>query len=297
MLFKLINATIPRFALAPAGEGAADGGAGGDDGAAAGGDDAGDEGGEGGEDPEKPEAGKEKPADKGEKGKAKVEEKAKPKADEKKPADAKPEKKTLLGKVKPAADDAGGKDAAKGKAGAADELDAWTPKLADGVKVDQEQLGELKTLAKANGWKSEQLQGVVELGVKMQERAGQAALAAHEKLVEGYEKDARADPEIGGAKLEATAEAAVSVIRRFAGEKADAVLEFLERTGGGSHPEVLRFFAKVNAATAEDDTTRRAGGKGGGGKDASDPMGRFTRSMYPKMAKELAKSRGETADD
>lgn len=220
---------------------------------------------------------------------------------EKKPDDKKPAKKTLIGGAKEAGakDDAAG-DKKAGKDGAdkdaADELATWKPKLPAGQEADAELLGELVKAGRENGWKPAQLQGVVDLGVKMQQKAAQALVAAHEAKVEGYEKAARADPEIGGAKLEAAAASCADVVNRFAGKNAPAVLEALEESGLGSHPEVIRFLAAVDKATREDDTVPRTRGKTGA-PSKDDPMGRFTQRMYPKMNRELAKQRGEDVED
>lgn len=209
-------------------------------------------------------------------------------------------KKTLLGsKNSPAA---GADDAAagKGKAGegdtGGDELDAWKPELADGVKVDEELLGEAKTWAKQHGLKGEQLQGVVELGVKMQQKVTQALLEAHEAHVGKLTDMSKADKEIGGGKLEAAIESANRALVKFGGDNYQAIVDELERTGLGSHPAMIKMLAKIEKATRDDDTeTRVAGGKTGA--KGATPMEKFTKSLYPKMQKELAKERGEDVDD
>jgi hypothetical protein len=243
--------------------------------------------------------------------KAETDAKAKADADAKKKGEKEPkpkpaaEKKTLLGKSeKPAdaaakaeADKAAKEKAAKdGKGAAESELDAWTPKLADGQKVDEELLGELKVLGKAHGLKGEALQGVVELGGKLQEKAVQALVGAHEALVEGWAKDAKADKEIGGGKLEETLQAGLGALRRFSGADFPAVVAELERTGLGSHPAMIRMLAKIDKATREDDTPERIRGGKGGAKSA-DGQKAIHDKLYPKMAKELARERGEDTDD
>jgi hypothetical protein len=295
--------TNPRFFMAPAGEGAADG-EGGGEGAGAG-EEAGDgeEGAE--EEPEKP-AAKEKPAPKpkpgekpkpAEKGKAA----AKPAAGEKvKPGEkgaAKPAGKTLLGgSGKPAAGAEGeGKEkgAGAGEGGEAEDLDAWKPELADGQEVDEELLGELKTVAKAKGWKGADLQELVGLGTKMQEKVGAVLVQRHEEHVESLAKQARADKEIGGAKLEGVVANGLAVLKAHTGDDYEAVIAEVERTGIGSHPAFLKFLNRIHEATKEDDTVARTG-RGAGGAPARKS---FADAMYPKMQKELARGRGEAVDD
>lgn len=292
--------TNPRYAQAPAD---ADAGAGGEVDEVEEVDD-----GEGADDePEAPAAGKDKkeppkpaPEKKGaeKQGAEKAEKKGTKAGASSKPAAAK----TLLGaKDSPAsgADDAAagkGKPKEGGDGQGEGDLEAWKPELAEGVKVDEELLGEAKTWAKQHGLNGEQLQGVVNLGVKMQEKAAQALVEAHNTYVEKLTAEAKADKEIGGAKLADSVKAAHSVLKRFAGEDTKAIVDELERTGLGSHPKVIKLLAKIEKATREDDTEERvAGGKGGA--KAANPMEKFTRSMYPKMRKELAKERGEDVDD
>jgi len=208
-------------------------------------------------------------------------------------------KSTLLGKTgtAKAGDAAGaGKDDGEGKGGGESDLDAWKPTIPDGTELDEELLGEAKTWGKQHGLKGEQLQGVVDLGLKMQQRAAQALIEAHEAYVQDLTSKVKADKEIGGGKLEKTIESALGALKRFAGADYETVRSELDRTGLGSHPAVIRFLAKIAKATAEDDTLERTSGGKEGAKPAN-PMSRFTAKMYPKMNKELARERGEDVDD
>lgn len=238
--------------------------------------------------PKKPEKGKEKAA------KPAAEKKGK----EGKPAE--PAKKTLLAaKDGPIAEKPakGAKPEAGDDQGAGEsDLDTWQPKLADGVKVDEELLGEAKKLAKDHGLKGQQLQGFVELGVRMQEKAAQQFLADHEAAVEKLASAAKADKEIGGAKLEESLQAGLGVLKKYAGADFPVVIAELERTGLGSHPALIKTLVRIDKATRDDDTTARVRG-GKAGAKVADPMAKFTKGMYPKMAKELARERGEDVDD
>lgn len=259
---------------------------------------------DGADEPETPAAGKdEKPAKpapekKGaEKPAAKAEKKGKDGASSKPAAS-----KTLLGGKDSPADGADGAAAGKGKPkeGGDDQvegdLEAWKPQLADGVKVDEELLGEAKTWAKTHGLKGEQLQGIVDLGVKMQQKAAQTLVEAHDTYVEKITAESKADKEIGGAKLADSLKACHAVLTKFGGEDAQALVDELERTGLGSHPKVIRLLTRIEKATRDDDTEERVRGGKDGAKPAN-PMEKFTKGMYPKMRKELAKERGEDVED
>jgi hypothetical protein len=259
----LFDVTHPRFAQAPAD---ADAGGGGNPELEAGG---GEEGGA-------PEAGGEAAKGAGEKaGEKGGQDKG---GEEKKGEEKKPEGKTLLrrGKDAPAGDDkAGAKDqeGKEGKAGA-DELAAWNPALPEGQKADEELLGGVREWGKTHGLKGEQLQGVVDLGVKMQAKLAEGFQAAHDKMVSGFEDAARADKDIGGSKLDGVVQAGLATLKRFAGNEFDAVVSELERTGMGSHPALLKTLNRIHEATKEDDTASRVRGAQGasGGKSFAERM-------------------------
>lgn len=302
--------TNPRFFMAPIADGG-EGEGGGDEGGE-GEDLDGADGGEGeggeeeapakGEKPKGEKGGKEKPPAKpkaGEKGKEKPAAKGKDgkpagEGEKGKKGEEKPAAKTLLGgKGKPAVEEGGeGEGEADGEEADGD-LEAWTPKLADGVKVDEELLGDLKGIGKKLNLKGEQLQGIVELGTKMQGKVSAALVQAHEEHVEGLAKQARADKEIGGSKLEGVVANGLAVLKAHGGQDFDTLVAEVERTGLGSHPAFLKFLNRIHESTKEDDTVARTG-RGAGGAPAKKS---FTEKMYPKMAKELAKQRGEDADD
>jgi hypothetical protein len=260
------------------------------------------EGGAGGADDAAAKAAAEKAASEKAAAAAKVEADAKAKADAAAKAKAEkgkkggkadpPPKKTLLGGKggeKPA-DGAGekGKDGDKGAG--ADDLDAWTPELPEGQKADEELLGELKGIGKKLNLKGEQLQDVVALGTKMQAKVTQAFVTAHEEHVAGLETQARADKEIGGAKLEGILHNGLEALKRFSGTDFDPIVSELERTGLGSHPAFIKLLNRIHEATKEDDTVARTG-RGAGGAPAGKT---FTDKMYPKMAEQLRAERGET---
>jgi hypothetical protein len=96
-----------------------------------------------------------------------------------------------------------------------------------------------------------------ELGLD-QDQAGkvlelhQRTLAAQRQLwreqVEGWEKAAREDHEIGGDGFEESHGLARSVLKEFG---TSALEEVLEAHGHGSHPEIVRLFARVGRALDE----------------------------------------------
>lgn len=98
-----------------------------------------------------------------------------------------------------------------------------------------------------------------------------AAFAAHQKAqaeqwgltVSQWAKDAAADPEIGGANWDTTRKNAQSFISQFG---TPALKEYLNATGAGNHPEMIRIMAKAGAVISEDKPT--GGNQGGQARDA-----------------------------
>lgn len=77
--------------------------------------------------------------------------------------------------------------------------------------------------------------------------------------------DAKADKEIGGDNWERTTQNAVRFVNAYA---TDRLKEFLDASGGGNHPEIIRIFAKAGELIREDNPA--SGGAAGKGKPA-DP--------------------------
>lgn len=100
-----------------------------------------------------------------------------------------------------------------------------------------------------------------------------AGTSAHEEvitMVRGWEKDAKTDPEIGGANYDKTVSQAYEGAMTFGGQK---FLDLLDHSGLGSHPEVLRTLAKVGRMAKESDIL--AAGEGEKAKPVS-----FASALY-----------------
>lgn len=107
--------------------------------------------------------------------------------------------------------------------------------------------------AKALGLTNAQAQALVDA-----REGGLAAMSAQ------FLSDAQADPEIGGAKFEKTVEharAGRDWLFPRGSEGAALVESFFDRSGLGNHKELIRAFARIGRAVAED---RPIGGRTGG---------------------------------
>jgi hypothetical protein len=139
-----------------------------------------------------------------------------------------------------------------------------------GMEMDQKALDALKTIAKEQKWPKDVAQKVFDLGPKMladwQQKQTEAAAEVHER----WKDEAKADPEIGGAKFDATLDTARQALRQVG---TPALVEVLNETGLGNHPEVIRLFAKIGSKIAEDSFV--PSGKSPGGTRT------FAERLYP----------------
>ena len=89
--------------------------------------------------------------------------------------------------------------------------------------------------------------------------AGNAMQAQFEATVKGWEAEAKKDAEIGGAAFDATVQSALAGLRAFG---SPGLTKALNDSGLGSHPEVIRAFAKVGKLAQESPIIAGEGGKG-----------------------------------
>lgn len=143
-------------------------------------------------------------------------------------------------KAKPAADDPADKVPEDGK---------YILKMPEGVEVDQELLDELSPEFKAAGLTGKQAQALTDKFIAKQQARAKAQGEGWAKTVSDWVDEAKKDPEIGGAKWDGTVKTASGVVSRFGN---DALKEYLNASGAGNHPEMIRFMAKVGAVIGED---------------------------------------------
>jgi hypothetical protein len=133
--------------------------------------------------------------------------------------------------------------------------------MPEGVTVDQELLDALGPKFAAKKMTPREAQGFADEFIKVQTAREEARAAGWVKTVEGWAETASKDPEIGGVKWDGTVRDGK---RAIAALGTPALREYLEASGGGNHPEFIRFAAKVGAMIKED--IPAAGGAGGSGR-------------------------------
>lgn len=129
-------------------------------------------------------------------------------------------------------------------------------KFPDGVKADETFLTEFKSVAKDLKLDSAGAQKLVDLQMKAQKQANDAAAAQWTATQKQWVDSVKADKEIGGAKLAETQEICRQAVARFGGKE---LSDFLNQTGFGSHPAVVKAFHKIGMSIREDNSAGRVG--------------------------------------
>ncbi len=170
-------------------------------------------------------------------------------------------------KTKPTADDPADKVPDDGK---------YTLTMPEGVEVDQELLDALGPDFKELGLTNRQAQALADKFIKIGQDRETTRLENWSNRVTGWVDQAKADKDMGGAAWPATTQAATRAINVLGTPELKA---YLESSGGGNHPELIRFAAKAGALIREDDPA--AGGAEGEGKPV-DPAHRLFPNDAPK---------------
>jgi hypothetical protein len=121
--------------------------------------------------------------------------------------------------------------------------------LPEGVTLDSELLKAASTLFSDSGLSQEQAQKFVDLAVSREKAQAEASLRAFVDLQAKWVSEIKADPEIGGDRLEATIASAARAIDRLA---IPGLREALDLTGGGNNPAIVRAFARIGQMISED---------------------------------------------
>lgn len=121
--------------------------------------------------------------------------------------------------------------------------------IPEGLEADTEALGEFSEVAKELNLSQEQAQRLIDLQTGVMNRMQEAQKEAYETTVSGWLTEAKDDKEIGGENFDANAAVARSAIEKFGSDK---LVEALDLSGLGNHPEMIRFAYKVGKAISDD---------------------------------------------
>lgn len=144
-------------------------------------------------------------------------------------------------------------------------------KPAEGQELDTAALEQFEPIARELNLTNEQAQKMVDLyGTKIMPMVQQQQAEAWQKTTEQWAADVKADKEIGGDKLIDNLSAAQRAMEQFGDPE---LKEYLDTTGLGNHPALVKAFIKVGKAMSEDKVV--TGGHESGGSD-------LISAFYPK---------------
>lgn len=122
-------------------------------------------------------------------------------------------------------------------------------KTGEGVELDTEALKEFEPVARELNLTNEQAQKLVDAYPKILAGVQQRQADAWQAQTEEWAATVKADKEIGGDKLTANLGVAQRALDTFGTPE---LKEYLNGTGLGNHPELVKAFIKVGKAMSED---------------------------------------------
>lgn len=123
-------------------------------------------------------------------------------------------------------------------------------KLPEGITIeDQGRFEKFTALAKGLNLSQESAQKLIDLAIENGKSADAAKAAESAKVKAEWTAALKSDPEIGGQNFEATVQYAKRAMKEFANDK---FIEFLNDTGFGDNPEMVRVFARIGKKMGED---------------------------------------------
>lgn len=125
----------------------------------------------------------------------------------------------------------------------------YTYDLPNGVVVDEKVSEQVSAIFKEAGLTQKQAGLVAAKYAEMVQQGAHDQAEVADKTINGWVEQAKADSEIGGQKWDASIQSANGVLSRYGTPELDAVLA---ASGVGNHPEVIRVFARIGAAMADD---------------------------------------------
>ena len=121
--------------------------------------------------------------------------------------------------------------------------------MQEGFVLDETAMAEFEPLLKEAKVSKETAQKFADLHMKQMIAAREADKAMYADEVKRWVSELKADPEIGGAKLNENLAYGANVIKKYG---SDDVKRVLNETGLGSHPAIVKMLVKVGRAISED---------------------------------------------
>ena len=122
-------------------------------------------------------------------------------------------------------------------------------KLKEGSNISAKHLEKISAFAKAKGLSNEDAQALVDRDQENFSEFTSAQMAEVQKEKDKWLPEAQADTEIGGENFSKNVELAKRVLDKVG---SDGLRKFLNDTGFGNHPEVVRVFYRLGKMMTED---------------------------------------------
>lgn len=130
----------------------------------------------------------------------------------------------------------------------AEPLTAEALKFPEGFTADAEASGKFLEIANELGLSSEAANKLVGLQADLMKQASEAGSKLWEDTQKQWQDQVRADPEIGGTKLE---ENLSHIAKLLTSHGNDEVRQAFDITGAGNHPAVIKFLSKIGKELGE----------------------------------------------
>lgn len=130
-------------------------------------------------------------------------------------------------------------------------------KLPEGVTLDDKELGKFTAILGKHHASPEQAQELMDLYTSesqaLLKREYDAQMRSWSDLQEKWISEIRADPEIGGNRIDTVLQSTRNLVEQFGGTASEkkALREMLGSTGAGNHPAMARFLYRVSKALGE----------------------------------------------
>lgn len=137
-------------------------------------------------------------------------------------------------------------------------------KTAEGQELDAEAVKAFEPIAKELNLSNEQAQKLVDVyGSKIMPKVVEQQAAQWQQQIEQWAEQVKADKDLG---TDASIGAAQKAMDKFGSPE---LKQYLNETGLGNHPELVRIFANIGKAMSEDGLVT---GNSGGAKSAADVL-------------------------
>lgn len=127
--------------------------------------------------------------------------------------------------------------------------DKYDLKVPDGMTLDEAALAQFEPIAKELNLSNEQAQKLADIYSKRMSESAQQQQEQWKNTTAKWADDVRADKEIGGQNFDVSVRHAQAALNKFGSPELKAQMD---ATGMGNHPELVRVFARIGKAMAED---------------------------------------------